>query len=1572
MIIVGSDNRFLYRKFGDRLFDLDPKVHTPVADVAGNLESWNDNSAVDADLDSTDSGLGVEASFNFEGDLTNSVDVLNAIKKTFDWHTGETRDDTFLYLARNKVISVPTFKFDTINQEVSITFTTYGGAKFGLEDNWLFQAARNADTGVIFGAQVTDASGNVKFVSGSQPGAPATTDDLQVAAIAGDATKAIIWTFTKNATTGSMKIYKDGFEVASSLTNTLDMGGIERFIIGGSFNSTYWQGRIGLFRLDNTELTPEVAFHLAEPSIATQDWPQVDFSTMTTTTLSGGLETGTVTVLGTSIGMKLDGEVRRAINLGVSNFNVGHNTYLEFDFESTLEGSQHAIAILDSDGSTDWSKAFQLFGTNIAQGNQTYNDYALVDGVKHYKIQIGKELGILLLNHGIIGLINVGSGNSSFYNVRLIEEVTENPLNTYIDFSTAPTGGGWLPTELPTLQLWLDASDSDTIIHAAGAVSQWNDKSGNSNHAVEPVAADQPTTGIQSINGLNVINFNQDHFDLTSSITNARAAVLMGKSFAGGGDGLNQVSCIFGEIAVGQDHTFIMTNAANPYDVSVDGSVGNTGKASYDGLTPAAGTNITVAGAPMDYLEKRNPHQWYFEWDLAQTIEYIARLDSGATTQYFLVGDIGEVILLSSVPTTADRQKLEGYLAWKWGTVAKLPAGHPYKTDGSLFEGGGGYSVVSPNEIILNGGVDLAINISHNVNVNTLLQLRLQGVNEDDRLLVAVQNSPTGYEANDHTFKLWGTEVTTPDVNIDYNDYVGNDIPKFYNIPLGTYISGLQTIFKILMGDTLTTAGVNMYDVKLVEPPIIPSDLDSSAIVVYNMNESAGGKVNDDSSYGSDGAIIKGNYSNPYAGTHINFNKLLHSTYTGRGTYPEYLTNLVRAVTFDESQNGLFFEKINNDPIYGLGTPYPSRVVSPSGHAIQLVGTHWLAWNYTVPLTNVTISLWFKTTSAGTMTIFATGNGQTIAGSDRYIELVAGNIRAFINGETITSTGLTLNDDQWHHVVYSYSSSIPGQVLVVDKVLVASGAQTTSTGADHDFVGIGARDAGTNDFIGTIDQLRIYNAYIGTDAIVDIYDVYGTLSFDNLGRRVTVYKNMWYLFGLESSYTLTPNTILEFDFESTQEAEEHSIGVIFDLNDTLKRFKIFGTQIGQDAIFDYDDYILADGVKHYRIPIGQYYTGLSNNLIIVNDSDALPDNGNSAFSNIQLYEDSEEYAVLEVASQGIKLHGDEILEVASHPNMNGLDHGIVFAIKTTCNNATILQYGDLGVNGYRIFINNDGHIVIRYVVAGTDYDTIISQSIDDDVLHRVILHLENSTKTLTYQIDNLIFGSTVLPAVYAAEPTGPFYMGGHDGSYSTGGYEYNIPDTFDGYLDFVKVNTNNVKLLQAFAMGKRVDVLPNENGISFRGGLSPTIFREGNVPIDSYGTIIMAVKMPPSLTSKITAVSGLGISPKINLRASAGDVLGFEMEGVSEYPSTYTVSANEVLVLAVTSIIAENQVYITKNLGGRETIPTAGDYKLPTEVLGELGPFDLIRIVGYSSPLSETEERYLIRQIMKHPSVGLL
>jgi hypothetical protein len=45
----------------------------------------------------------------------------------------------------------------------------------------------------------------------------------------------------------------------------------------------------------------------------------------------------------------------------------------------------------------------------------------------------------------------------------------------------------------------------------------------------------------------------------------------------------------------------------------------------------------------------------------------------------YAAANISEILVVSSTLNEADRQKLEGYLAHKWGLRANLPSDHPYK-----------------------------------------------------------------------------------------------------------------------------------------------------------------------------------------------------------------------------------------------------------------------------------------------------------------------------------------------------------------------------------------------------------------------------------------------------------------------------------------------------------------------------------------------------------------------------------------------------------------------------------------------------------------------------------------------------------------------------------------------------------------------------------------------------------------------------------------------------------------------------------------------------------------------------
>jgi len=130
----------------------------------------------------------------------------------------------------------------------------------------------------------------------------------------------------------------------------------------------------------------------------------------------------------------------------------------------------------------------------------------------------------------------------------------------------------------------------------------------------------------------------------------------------------------------------------------------------------------------------------------------------------------------------------------------------------------------------------------------------------------------------------------------------------------------------------------------------------------------------------------------------------------------------------------------------------------------------------------------------------------------------------------------------------------------------------------------------------------------------------GTATILDANKTILVENNGWK--ALPYTYTITPQTRIEFDFKSTVEGEEHSIGMKPDLIlSNSHRFKLYGTQNNSTVINDFA-YSGSGNYEHFNIPIGQHYTGLMEYFFFVMDNDANASIGNSYFTNIQIYEDT--------------------------------------------------------------------------------------------------------------------------------------------------------------------------------------------------------------------------------------------------------------------------------------------------------------------------------------------------------------
>ncbi len=139
------------------------------------------------------------------------------------------------------------------------------------------------------------------------------------------------------------------------------------------------------------------------------------------------------------------------------------------------------------------------------------------------------------------------------------------------------------------------------------------------------------------------------------------------------------------------------------------------------------------------------------------------------------------------------------------------------------------------------------------------------------------------------------------------------------------------------------------------------------------------------------------------------------------------------------------------------------------------------------------------------------------------------------------------------------------------------------------------------------------------------FDQTGTSSFSNQdnaaniviqdnGSTAVLTDNTWRR--TNTKYTITENTILEFEFQSTSQGEIHGIG--FDSDESLTSsqiFQLYGTQNWGNRDFDYSP----SGYASFSIPVGDFYTGTDMYLVLVNDFDNGSGN-TSSFRNVRIFE----------------------------------------------------------------------------------------------------------------------------------------------------------------------------------------------------------------------------------------------------------------------------------------------------------------------------------------------------------------
>lgn len=235
----------------------------------------------------------------------------------------------------------------------------------------------------------------------------------------------------------------------------------------------------------------------------------------------------------------------------------------------------------------------------------------------------------------------------------------------------------WTPSQISTV-FWYDASDISKITATGNQVTQVLDKSGNNRTLTRATGQTGPSTGTRTLNGLNVFEWTSNNclervgFTHNQSTTPLNVAMIMQVDTTAA----TQLFFLAGTTSVtaGQRMSCRITTS-NSWEI-IGGS--------NAGANQQMGGGAAVKDQPYILIPKFNGAT--SAWRVNGTQTNTGNIGTNPFTILSwghaenegqdLDGYLAEMIGFSD---NTKQEIVEGYLAWKWGLVGKLPAGHPYK-----------------------------------------------------------------------------------------------------------------------------------------------------------------------------------------------------------------------------------------------------------------------------------------------------------------------------------------------------------------------------------------------------------------------------------------------------------------------------------------------------------------------------------------------------------------------------------------------------------------------------------------------------------------------------------------------------------------------------------------------------------------------------------------------------------------------------------------------------------------------------------------------------------------------------
>jgi hypothetical protein len=246
------------------------------------------------------------------------------------------------------------------------------------------------------------------------------------------------------------------------------------------------------------------------------------------------------------------------------------------------------------------------------------------------------------------------------------------------------SSGGFEPTSIAGLKLWLDAADTSTISLSGSNVTQWNDKSGNGYNFAQGTAANRPSSGTRTQNGLNVIDFDgtndflpttaaKSAFNFLNNTTATLFLVLKNDSTTGvqwmfGNNGGSNAQ--IGILSYNSGTNFISRNGNGSgtwtYDITVAGNTTNAKYLTYksDPANATAANRIKLALDNGAFSGANTETQAASASDSTRdfSIGDAASPDTGIPMDGFIC----EFLIYDTILSNDDITNVQTYLSGKW------------------------------------------------------------------------------------------------------------------------------------------------------------------------------------------------------------------------------------------------------------------------------------------------------------------------------------------------------------------------------------------------------------------------------------------------------------------------------------------------------------------------------------------------------------------------------------------------------------------------------------------------------------------------------------------------------------------------------------------------------------------------------------------------------------------------------------------------------------------------------------------------------------------------------------------